>query len=280
MSFFILFFLLISMGLTPPSLTLWKAQEIKPKITEVLVNRLLNGKIIHFNFEATLQHLFYSVAVLPSVQCGLISSENLTVSGDGTAVHTHANPREHRLNPDPDKPYNPDVPRHFSDPDASWGWDSDMEKYYYGYTLFQLSCHNHSLHVDIPLLLRFTSAKRHDSVSFLVAFHEFEKHMPDLHISNMCLDSAMDNYPTYNLLKDRHIHAFIDLNAKCGRPKSIPDNIHIDKDGTPICQQGERMAPNGYDKACGCLLWRCPYGKNHCSKCEHHSWWAFDPNIF
>ena len=197
MSFFILFFLLISMGLTPPSLTLWKAQEIKPKITEVLVNRLLNGKIIHFNFEATLQHLFYSVAVLPSVQCGLISSENLTVSGDGTAVHTHATPRGHRLNPDPDKPYNPDVPRHFSDPDASWGWDSDMEKYYYGYTLFQLSCHNHSLHVDIPLLLRFTSAKRHDSVSFLVAFHEFEKHMPDLHISNMCLDSAMDNYPTY-----------------------------------------------------------------------------------
>lgn len=104
------------------------------------------------------------------------SSENLTVSGDGTAVHTHANPRGHRLNPDPDKPYNPDVPRHFSDPDASWGWDSDMEKYYYGYPLFQLSCHNHSLHVDIPLLLRFTSAKRHDSVSFLVAFHEFEKH--------------------------------------------------------------------------------------------------------
>ena len=51
--------------------------------------------------------------------------------------------------------------------------------------------------------------------------------MPDLHISNMCLDSAMDNYPTYNLLKDRHIHAFIDLNAKCGRPKSIPDNILI-----------------------------------------------------
>ena len=57
-----------------------------------------------------------------------------------------------------------------------------MEKYYYGYPLFQLSCHNHSLHVDIPLLLRFTSAKRHDSVSFLVAFHEFEKHETTLRI--------------------------------------------------------------------------------------------------
>lgn len=193
----------------------------------------------------------------------------LTVSGDGTAVHTHANSRGHRLNPDPSEPYNPNTPRHFSDPDASWGWDSDLEKYYYGYTLFQLSCYNSSLHTDIPLLLRFTSAKRHDSVSFLVAFHELEKHMPALHAKNMCLDSAMDNYPTYNLLKNRGIHAFIDLNAKCGRPKSIPDNIRIDKDGTPICQEGKRMAPNGYDKACGCLLWRCPYGKNHCSKCEH-----------
>ena len=104
-----------------------KALETKPKITEILVNRLLNGKDIYFNFEATLQQLFYEVAVLPSIQCGLISTDNLTVSGDGTAVHTHANSRGHRLNPDPSEPYNPNTPRHFSDPDASWGWDSDLE---------------------------------------------------------------------------------------------------------------------------------------------------------
>lgn len=39
-----------------------KALETKPKITEILVNRLLNGKDIYFNFEATLQQLFYEVA--------------------------------------------------------------------------------------------------------------------------------------------------------------------------------------------------------------------------
>lgn len=49
------------------------------------------------------------------------------------------------------------------------GWNSDLEKYYYRYTRFQLSCHNSKLHADIPLLLRFTSARRHDSTSFLVA---------------------------------------------------------------------------------------------------------------
>ena len=62
---------------------------------------------------------------------------------------------------------------------------------------------------------------------------------------DLCLDSAMDNYPTYRLLKKRGIRAFIDLNDKCGRPKTIPDTITIDKDGTPLCQEKLRMKPNG-----------------------------------
>lgn len=151
---FVLFFLLFSMGLTPPSLTRWvnrlksdrvlaaligcppdslpplgsyfdfmnrlwsapqtalysrnkllpatwnskkpnkpkgkgqKAPETKPRITEVLVSRLLDGRDLLFNYEARLQQFFYTVAVLPSMQSGLIPSGPLTVSGDGTAVHT------------------------------------------------------------------------------------------------------------------------------------------------------------------------------------------------
>lgn len=240
-----------------------KALEARPKITETIAKRLMVGRDIPFNFEQRLQLLFYHAAVLPSIECGLIPKEHLTVSGDGTAVHTHACPRGHH------RDGSTDAMRHFPDPDASWGWDSDLEKYYFGYTLFQLSWHNAELKADIPLLLRFTSAKRHDSVSFLVSFHELGKHMPALTVENICLDSAMDNYPTYRLLKSRKIRAFIDLNNKCGRPKTIPDAITIDKDGTPLCQEKLRMAPNGYDKSAGYLMWRCPYGKGHCSKCKN-----------
>ncbi len=326
---FILFFLLYSKGLTPPSLTLWvkrlesdralaaligcttdslpplgsyfdfmdrlwtaptsdlysrnkllpsswnskrpekpkgnkqKAQESKPKITEIIASRLMDGRDIPFNFEQRLQLLFYHAAVLPSMECGLIPKEHLTVSGDGTAVHTHACPRGHHRDGAPENT------RHFPDPDASWGWDSDLEKYYFGYTLFQLSCYNPQLKADIPLLLRFTSARRHDSVNFLVSFHELEKHMPGLAPENICLDSAMDNYPTYRLLKNRKIQAFIDLNNKCGRPKTVPDTITIDKDGTPLCQEKLRMLPNGYDSSSGYLMWRCPFGKHHCTKCKN-----------
>ena len=240
-----------------------KAQETKQKITESIEKRLMAGKDIPFNFGRRLQQFFYHAAVLPSMECGLIPEGRLTVSGDGTALHTHACPNGHH------RDGSPDGLRHFSDPDAAWGWDSDLDQYYFGYTLFQLSCHNAELKTDVPFLLRFTSAKRHDSVSFLVSFHELGKHMPAVSIGNMCLDSAMDNYPTYRILQKKEIRAFIDLNDKCGRPKTIPDAITIDRDGTPICQAGLRMKPNGFDQSSGYLMWRCTYGKEHCSKCKN-----------
>lgn len=77
------------------------------------------------------------------MEYGFISREHLTVSGDGTAVHTHASPRGHHRDSAPEKL------RHFPDPDATWGWDSDLEKYYLGYTLFQLACYNDLLGTDI-----------------------------------------------------------------------------------------------------------------------------------
>lgn len=60
--------------------------------------------------------------------------------------------------------------------------------------------------------------------------------MPGFSMKNMCLDSAMDNLPAYTLLKDWKIRAFIDLNSKCGHPRTIPDTIRLDKNGTPLCQ--------------------------------------------
>lgn len=94
-------------------------------MTETIAKLIIDGKKIPFNFEGQLQKFFYLVAVVLSLQCGLIPSENLSVSGDGTTVHTHVSPRGHHSNYAPDTGSSGTVPalRHFSDPDASWEWD-------------------------------------------------------------------------------------------------------------------------------------------------------------
>ena len=158
-------------------------------------------------------------------------------------------------------------PRHYSDPDAHWGWGSDLGTYYFGYTLYMLSYHDGQLGIDLPLHIRFLDARRRDSVSGIVTLKEFRGLNPDIPIQNLCFDSANDNYPTYNLCKTWGIRPFIDLNASRSMPKSIPDEIIIDKDGTPICQAGYRMVYWGYCSGCSRCKWRCPLACRKVDNC-------------
>ena len=241
-----------------------KASERHPKITERIASRIMDNKEHHCNFERFLQKVFFSVAVYPSIKCGVIPQNDITLCGDGTAVHTHANPHGKTIaHADDGSPL-----RHFSDPDASFGWDSDIDNYYFGYTLYHLSVHNPDLKVDLPLILRFTSAKRHDSVNFLITFKEFPDHSYGLTVRDVCLDAAHDNYPTYRLLNHLGIRPFIDLNSKCGRPKTLPPELVIDKDGTPVCPAGHRMICHGYCTDRSRVKWRCPYVMGKVKSCD------------
>lgn len=237
-----------------------KAPESVKGLVGILARRLMAGKALTSNREKYLEDFFFITAVLPSIQCGIISTDGLTASGDGTAVHTHSSPYGHR----PEQCHFKDdckecfCFRHFSDPDADYGWDSDLGQYYFGYTLYHLDYHNADLAVDLPLLLRFTSAKRHDSVNVLFALDEFKRHEPGIHIQNLCLDSAHDNYPTYELLRSNHTRAFIDLNKRSKAPDPIED-ITFDKNGSPRCKEDFRMVRFSYDRIKHAHKWRCPF---------------------
>lgn len=237
-----------------------KASEKNPAITRMLGDRFIAGKDGHLNFQAFLQEFFFIVAVYPSMKSGLIPNEPITVSGDGTALHTHASPYgKSRGNPDA---------LHWSDPDASWGWDSDLDKYYFGYTIYQLSYYNGTVKTDLPLCLRLLDAKRHDSVNFLLTYQEFKKNTYGLDVKNICLDSAHDNYPTYELLIHDKVRPFIDLNSNRGRPASLPEALTIDKDGTPLCPCGKRMIYDGFCKDRSRMKWRCPAAVGKCEQCQ------------
>ena len=241
-------------------------------ITKKLVPYLIGGGDIRFNFESALQDILLIAAVRPSIRKGLVPSEPLTISGDGTCVHTHASCFGHRRHACPYHDACPDVtncPKHYSDPDAAFGWDSDINDHYFGYTLYNISVHNPDAHVDLPLLVRYTEARRHDSVNGIVALHELRKHAPDMSPRNVCLDSANDNYPTYELLKHWNMNPLIDLNKRSGRPGSVPERISIDVDGTPLCNAGHRMVFWGYDRCKHATKWRSPCVLGKCSQCEH-----------
>lgn len=254
-----------------PKLKLQKGKKLPNRhngITNTIADFVRTGKDVPFHYEIVLQKLFSIAAIVPSMELGLISSDGITISGDGTCVHTHANPHGKRVCKCAENGMDScTCNRHYSDPDAAWGWDSDLNTYFFGHTLYMLSCHNEKLKIDLPLYIRFFDAKRHDSVSGILSLADFLKITPEVKIDNVCLDSAHDNYPTYQLCKEWNITPFIDLNTNRGKPKTIPDEIEIDTDGTPKCQAGHRMVYNGYCSGRSRIKWRCPFACGKVDDC-------------
>ena len=244
-----------------------KLREEDSYRTSDIVRRIMDGKpATEDNPEGILQDVFYLVGVLPSVRLGLIDGSNLTLSGDGTAVVSHASPFGKLPCGYPD-----DRMRRYSDPDAGWGWDSSKHAWYFGETLYILACRNKPLGIDLPLSMRFTEASRHDSISFLYSIDDLGRHMQGLSPKNICLDSAHDNIPTYQLLDHWGVNALIDINGRATSSDSAPDDISFNKEGHPICRCGIEMCPWGNDPVKDAHKYRCPLKRGRVDSCPHEA---------
>jgi hypothetical protein len=244
-----------------PSKSIGKGEKLPPKhpgIVARLVKRILKkGELFPRRPERVLQKIFAEACVMPSVRLGLVP-ETVSASGDGTCIKTGASPfgtkpcgcRENGV-------YNCGCPRKFSDPNATWGWDSHNNQWFYGYAGYFISIYNKALKLDLPLYLRLVQASRHDSISAVVALSEFRALYPGLALETFISDSASDNYATYGLLDEWGINAVIALNPKNNSQAKLP--IEVDGNGTPVCPGGNKMAnwgSNSNDR--GRKKWRCP----------------------
>lgn len=240
-------------------------QKMPPKhpgIVQKLVDKIICGRRLNNRPERLLQEIFAKVCVQPSIDMGIVP-KTVTISGDGTCIETgaaHFGRRTCKCND-----FHCDCPRKFSDPNAAWGWDSHNERYFYGYTGYFISTYNRSLKLDLPLYLRLVDARRHDSISAVVALAEFRDLYPLLTVDAFVSDSASDNYATYQLLNTWNIHAVIALNGKSkGNNKYAACTIN--DNGIPVCSAGHEMVYWGYCGKDRCRLkWRCP---RICGKCE------------
>jgi hypothetical protein len=249
-----------------------KGEKMPPKHPNVvarLVERILSGRRFDSRPELVLQTIFARTCVDTSRKLGLLG-DVITMSGDGTCMHTGASPAGRKTcQCSASGNYHCDCSRKFSDPNASWGWDSHNERYIYGYTGYFLSSYDKQTNTDLPIYIRLVDAKRHDSVSAVVAIAEFRDMHPDIVINDFLSDSASDNHATYELLEAWNINAIIALNGKRGRKSTLP-SIELNDDGVPICPAGHPMIYWGTftEKSRPRNKWRCPRVLQKTEACE------------
>ena len=232
-----------------------------PGIVLKLVKQILKGRRFNKRPELLLQEIFAKVCVQQSVDLGLVP-KTVSISGDGTCVKTGASPYGRKTCKCVEFACN--CTRKFSDPNATWGWDSHCERYFYGYTGYFISTYNSTEKLDLPLYLRFVGANRHDSISAVVAIAEFRDLYPNLTIDTFISDSASDNYATYQLLDAWGVNAVIAMN-KTNQGNRTYEACVVNKDGIPVCPAGHRMVNWGFnpnDRAR--RKWRCPFVLGKC----------------
>lgn len=66
-------------------------------ITDKLAAYSLGHPDFPFHYGERLQQVFRLAAVLPSLMDGLVPADGVTLSGDGTCVHSHASPYGHKV---------------------------------------------------------------------------------------------------------------------------------------------------------------------------------------
>ena len=233
-----------------------KLPHKKSGTVQKLVNYILKGRTLDNRPEKLLQEIFANVCVQASLDLGLLE-DRITISGDGTCMRTNASHFGKKTCEC--ESFICDCPRKFSDPNATWGWDSHNKQWFYGYTGYFISTYNKNLKLDLPLYFRLVDAKRHDSISAVVAIDEFLRLYPNLTVKTFLSDSASDNYPTYELLNHFNINAVIALNKKNKGNRIYPEHLTINDDGVPICIANHEMIYNGFCGKDRCRIkWRCP----------------------
>ncbi|MCQ1531841.1 hypothetical protein [Lutispora saccharofermentans] len=249
-----------------PKKKLKAGQKQPPKhsgTVKKLVAKAINGKLRNFCPEIVLQKLIARLVVDTSSAMGILGNVNdLSVAFDGSTFYSGASHYGVKVCDCKSQGiYNCKCPRRFSDPDARWGWDSYREQWFFGNTLFNVTVSDSPY--DLPIYLKMVQASRHDSITTVFALEDIHKIYPNLRFKSFIADGAMDNYPTYDLLKHYDILPFISLDSRTKAKFNYPhqDILCFDDKGNPICKGGIPFVSWGYSKPKG-IKYRCWFAVN------------------
>ena len=260
-------------------------------IVKKFVSLAIRDKLPKYRPEIVLQAFLARCVVDKSLEMGLLGDpNNFSIAADGTPFYSGASHYGVKVCDCKAKGiYNCHCPRRYSDPDATWGWDSYREQWFYGDNLFCTTASDSPY--DLPIYLRKAQAQRHDSIIAIFSLDEVRKLYPNIRFKNYIADGAMDNYPTYKLLQHYNMIPFIPLDSDAKYPnKDLPPGVLcFDDNGNPICMGGIPYHNCGYsypkgikyrcwfdyhgiEKPCSCS--NSPYGRTIYIKPD------YDPRLF
>lgn len=243
-------------------------------LTERLVKRVItySDAKLPDSIEASLNLILKELFVLLSLKSGLLGDpQKFNIAGDGTCMPTHASHYGKKVCDCVLKPGEScNCKRKFTDPSASWGWDSYNERYFYGHT-FHVFTAAESFY-SLPIHIKCVTGERHDSVTGIFALKELVDLYPEIKFFSAAFDSGYDSTYFYLLNQFYNIHPIIALNGRNSKPASHDAWVKFDDYGIPHGKKcGHKLRNWGLIKKSHRRKWLFPVQCDSCQKCEASS---------
>ena len=204
------------------------------------------------------EQILMACAVVPSARLGLLGDiSKLIVAGDGTSLYSGAAAWGRPMCSCEQRGC--DCDRLYSDPSATWGWDSHREQFCFGHRLHALS--TSAAGVDLPLHLDIAGAHEPDvtmAVDAVARFHRrLAEFLPEAHIAYGLFDAGYDATGFYRLLHAVGATPVIPLAQQSKSPQDS-QGLERDDDGVPLCPGGARKWRHSYNKSIDKVVFACP----------------------
>lgn len=225
-----------------------RMRMVAKQVTEAAAARGYTSRL--HAFAGRMQQILGKVAIARSAKMGLLP-RLLDIAADGSAIRTHARPAGRR----PDEPVE-EGHRHYSDPEATWGFDATRDRYYFGHKAhaFVVRTKTH----ELPLRIDIGAAHEPDGVLAALDLHDLAhllaEHAPACKVRSIIADAAYDAEAFYTLVDAIDAAPVIALNP-ANPVRNTPDT---DADGVPLCPGGCRMRRFGHNKRRGVITYNCP----------------------
>ncbi|HJO96239.1 MAG TPA: hypothetical protein QF753_22805 [Victivallales bacterium] len=213
------------------------------------------------DFLHRIEELLMLCAVVPSARDGLLGDlSKLAVSGDGSGVATQASGRGKRMcNCREQQVYDCDCSKTYSDPEATWGWDSYRKKNFFGHRLHLMQLIVDG--VDLPLHLMIEAGHVADVVMGVTSLERLHKllrqHLPEARLEFLLYDKGYDAEHFYRYINKLGGKALIPM-VERGKTPVDENNIPRDKNGIPLCPGKIPMKRMGCNYQRGHTRYCCP----------------------
>jgi len=212
-------------------------------------------------YQRFLQSLFFTCFIAPSIDGHLIDLDDLHAAGDGSKLPTWANPYGKKLcdcdNRGKKLADRCTCHRAYTDPLATWGWDSYRQCWVYGHAIYELTAYDLRHTCQLPLVVSMADCCRHDSVLGLATLYQAHETF-GLPIRTASLDAAHDALGLYRMALTRwDLDLVVPLNPRNQGHLQYAGPLRLE-DGIPICQAGQPMRRWGFCRDRLRIKWRCP----------------------